>query len=449
MGGFTELLPFIKLGVISKYPFLKPLVMSRPFIEEPNLPVPITVDRRARIYYNSGLLSEDNFDIAVHLLARGLVQFILKHHIRGQDIPNEIPIAYWRLASALAADSFLIKCNATLQQVPTVLVPYMFGITDSDQSAEDYMHELWENNPPPPSSGGGGGSGDSDTSNNSNANSSQGSNSQDSDTSNNSSANSSQGSNSQDSDTDSINSSISAKLPISGSSADGQLRNWELPDEDDSVSKLFLEKLAEDGIKSLQKQIGRSSGDLDRSLDFYRVAPRSILAQLVQALAACTRIKYGFQYRNYNREAYYSPPGIFLPKYYDPKSTEVHLVIDSSGSMTDEQFRLALQEIYSLSRQLSGEKLIVYSGDTILKTAQEVCGRRKINIIGGGGTDMGKIIQQLASTRRGQQKIVIIITDGETWWCDKPRFPVIIALTQRNPSITPPDWAKIVYLTHK
>jgi hypothetical protein len=41
---------------------------------------------------------------------------------------------------------------------------------------------------------------------------------------------------------------------------------------------------------------------------------------------------------------------------------------------------------------------------------------------------------------------IVVLTDGETRWCPKPRARVIIALTKACPGYPTPEWAKVVHL---
>lgn len=394
-----DLLSLVKIGVCMKFRFLKKFIFSRPFIESKQLPTPISVDRRGRIYYNPDLINDDNIDIAIHLIARGLMQVVLCHADRREHV-NYIPNAYWNLASCMATDGILYKSNYSIADSPIYVNHNLFDC-DRLLSAEEYAKLLYEKFPPQKDDGKSGSESVKETGM-----------SQEQITSSN-----------------------------AGSSSDGVRREWEVPEETDTLTKLLLHEICKEAFNEMKKYPGTVGGEYDRSLEYYREKERSLLAKVIELVSLVLGKKSGYSYLDYSRESFLSPPDFFIPKSYSPRLSDIHLIIDSSGSMEDKDFKNAISEIYTLLRQLKPERFFVYSGDTKLNSVQQIYRKEKIRLVGGGGTDMGSIIEEI--DKKPGQKVIIVITDGYTPWGEKPKSTVIVGLTTEN---AVPAWAKCVKL---
>ena len=113
---------------------------------------------------------------------------------------------------------------------------------------------------------------------------------------------------------------------------------------------------------------------------------------------------------------------------------EIAVVIDTSGSMGDEDLARALAEIRAiLTRVVPGDGIRVYSVDADVAAESQVFNARQINLVGGGGTDMRVGIEAAAATRSGA---IIVVTDGFTRWPETrpPGVPLTIAALTN-------DWA--------
>ena len=124
---------------------------------------------------------------------------------------------------------------------------------------------------------------------------------------------------------------------------------------------------------------------------------------------------------------------------------EVAVVCDTSGSMTDELLAMVLAEVEGLLRSLGASRqLRVLACDVAAGAAQRVSSARQVELVGGGGTDMGAGIAA-AALLRPRPAITVVLTDGFTPWPGRPPkgMRVLVALLG-DASRGAPAWARTV-----
>jgi predicted metal-dependent peptidase len=100
-------------------------------------------------------------------------------------------------------------------------------------------------------------------------------------------------------------------------------------------------------------------------------------------------------------------------------------VVDTSGSISDSDLKSYLAEVAGIVRAVSiGGGVQVIACDSkaaapqLLKSANQV---EKLELVGGGGTDMREGIHAALGTRPSPD-VIVVVTDGATPWPDnKPR----------------------------
>ena len=122
---------------------------------------------------------------------------------------------------------------------------------------------------------------------------------------------------------------------------------------------------------------------------------------------------------------------------------DVAVVVDTSGSMYEQELTRALAEIRGiLTRVVPGEGLRVYSVDADVAAEDRVFSTRQVNLAGGGGTDMRVGINAAIESRPA---VIVVITDGYTRWPETrpPGAPLTIAaLTDSYSLDRVPEWIK-------
>ncbi len=134
---------------------------------------------------------------------------------------------------------------------------------------------------------------------------------------------------------------------------------------------------------------------------------------------------------------------VIRPGTHQP-ATDIAVVIDTSGSMQEPDLRQALAETEAVLKQTGGQQPItVHSHDTEARTTQRILNTSRIELDGGGGTDMAAAINT-AATARPRPAIIIVITDGHTPW--PPTRPtgnhstIIAVLTRPHTAENVPCW---------
>jgi predicted metal-dependent peptidase len=238
-----------------------------------------------------------------------------------------------------------------------------------------------------------------------------------------------------------------ADQPDCGTGADGHPRDWNcgLPGLSESNRKL----LARDVARRIREHVAMR-GDtpsgwqrwadevLDPVVDW-----RRMLRAAVRRGVADVAGRVDFTYRRPSRRAA-ALPDVVLPSLRQPLPT-VAVVIDTSGSMSDDMLSQVLGEVAGLlsSVGVGRNRLHVVCCDAQAYQSQRVLKAREVRLLGGGGTDMGA---GLAATNelRPRPDLVIVLTDGHTPWPPGPpgRAKVIVGLMDTTGSV--PDWATSV-----
>lgn len=186
---------------------------------------------------------------------------------------------------------------------------------------------------------------------------------------------------------------------------------------------------------------------------------RRVLAGEVRRGVAHAVGQVDYSYRRPSRRAE-AAGNVILPVLERPVP-EVAIVCDTSGSMASEQLGQALVEVESLLQQvgLRGTQLHVLSCDAQVQSVRRVSRASQVELLGGGGTDMGVGITQ-ALALRPRPSVIVVLTDGWTPWPEEPVPGAnvvvgIIGLGGRShpgrrgptpPGLSPPAWMRTVFI---
>jgi predicted metal-dependent peptidase len=169
---------------------------------------------------------------------------------------------------------------------------------------------------------------------------------------------------------------------------------------------------------------------------------RRVLAAEIRRAVADVRGQVDYSYRRPSRRAG-STPGVVLPALRRPQ-VEVTVVCDTSASMGQERLDQVLAEVEGLLRSVGIGGLTVLSVDVEVHRARRVQHAGQVELVGGGGTDMGAGIEA-ARRRRPRPDVIVVLTDGETPWPSRcpPGVRVVVGLLgERAPQ--GPSWARSV-----
>jgi len=177
---------------------------------------------------------------------------------------------------------------------------------------------------------------------------------------------------------------------------------------------------------------------LDPKINWRRV----LAAELRRAVAEVSGA-VDYSYRRPSRRAAVAG-NVVLPALRRPVP-DVAVVCDTSGSMTEDLLAAALAEVEGLMRALGMARQVrVLACDTAVGAAQRVNSARQVQLVGGGGTNMGTGIAA-AVALRPRPAITVVLTDGYTPWpaaAPKGTRVVIGLLGPGAPDA--PAWARAV-----
>jgi len=239
-----------------------------------------------------------------------------------------------------------------------------------------------------------------------------------------------------------------------GSGADGHPRSGDGPGGRDGPGGPGLPGWQADLLRRLVAsdilQHGREAGTVPAGLLRWAreaITPavdwRTLLAAELRRAVADRAGAADYSYRRPSRRATVTGD-VVLPALRRPVP-ELAVVCDTSASMTDELLAMALAEVEGLLRSLGlARQLRVLACDAAAAPAQRVSSARQVELIGGGGTDMGAGIAAAAALRP-RPAITVVLTDGFTPWPDQPPkgMRVVVALLGDAPRDAP-AWARTV-----
>jgi predicted metal-dependent peptidase len=169
---------------------------------------------------------------------------------------------------------------------------------------------------------------------------------------------------------------------------------------------------------------------------------RALTAELRKAIAD-TMGAVDYSYRRPSRRASVAGP-VVLPALRRPQP-QVAVVCDTSGSMTDDLLAAALAEVDGLLRALGlARQLRVLACDTAAAAARRITSARQVELVGGGGTDMGAGIAAAAELRP-RPSVTVVLTDGYTPWPDAgPKGMRVVVGLLGDDAPAAPDWARSI-----
>ncbi|MGI9119766.1 MAG: vWA domain-containing protein [Acidimicrobiales bacterium] len=178
---------------------------------------------------------------------------------------------------------------------------------------------------------------------------------------------------------------------------------------------------------------------------------RRVLAAEIRKGIAAVAGRADYSYRRPSRRAGASP-GVVLPALERPVP-EVAVLCDTSGSMGAGDLARVLGEVEGLLRGVgvARSRLRVLAGDASVRTNRRVTSASQVELVGGGGTDMGAGIEAAAKLRP-RPSVLVVLTDGMTPWpAEAPKgMQVVIALVGAEGPLRggqvwkTPEWARVV-----
>ncbi|MFI2486979.1 VWA-like domain-containing protein [Promicromonospora kroppenstedtii] len=242
-----------------------------------------------------------------------------------------------------------------------------------------------------------------------------------------------------------------------GSGADGQDRAWDLGERG-------ARGLTESEREAVRFRVARgivgAPGDATEGWRRWAndvVHPpqpwRDLLGAAIRSAVTSNGVGDSYTYARPARRST-SLPGVILPS-LRRRPPRVSVVIDTSGSVSDDELGSALLEVAAILKALGGRRdlVTVLSCDAAVHTVGRICDAEGIPLVGGGGTDLRTGIEA-ALGRSQKPDTLVVLTDGQTAWPSSgPSCRTVVGLFPR-PSRwqekrayqppAPPGWARVV-----
>jgi predicted metal-dependent peptidase len=172
----------------------------------------------------------------------------------------------------------------------------------------------------------------------------------------------------------------------------------------------------------------------------WRVYIRSVVQGMMTSLL-------GHSIPTYRRLArrQFKYPDFIIPAYQDP-IPHVAVIIDTSGSMSDDYVAQGVAEVDGILRTVGRGILVdVYFTDAAAADVQRVTCASELIPYGGGGTDMREgfnaIEKRAITDPSSRPAVIVIVTDGLTPWPEKPPAYAQVCVVLVGDSGESPGWA--------
>ena len=227
----------------------------------------------------------------------------------------------------------------------------------------------------------------------------------------------------------------------SGSSiTDGQPRGWEVGNDGaGSMSEADVESLVNSACHKAQGDLGADLSfalkDVMRSISNISEDPWSMILRLTRGKLNNFRARGGKRtYRRINRRGI--GHGVCRPVKRSGKP-QLAICLDTSASMGSDDYDKAYAVIKKLLDNLgASEDVCVVTGDVAAKTKRIINKHvsnselRNLELNGGGGTDVGVLIEDTLAQAKPAPDVIVAITDGYTPWPDVLNVPVLAVITR-------------------
>ncbi|MFD4134424.1 VWA-like domain-containing protein [Streptomyces goshikiensis] len=237
-----------------------------------------------------------------------------------------------------------------------------------------------------------------------------------------------------------------------GSGAHGTPMPWELgeaagPARIGAVEAEALRRQTAEAVRAHQRARGRVPAGwrrwaeqlLEPTVDWRRA-----LSGAVREATAWAAGAVDYTYRRPSRRTPALGGRVVLPSLRRPLP-RVAIVIDTSGSMGEDDLAAALAEVTGVLREVGvgAHRVAVLACDADVHAVTRVTSAEQVTLAGGGGTDMTVGIGA-ALALPDRPNIVVVLTDGYTPWpAETPSCRLIAALIGAA-APEPPSWVETV-----
>jgi len=239
-----------------------------------------------------------------------------------------------------------------------------------------------------------------------------------------------------------------------GSCSNGQKQDWELGTpgpKEQGVARMQGELIRLNTAKQIKHDLftpDHLKVWAKNKLSHTKVDWRKELASSMRIAVATTVGAVDYSYAIPSRRKGLPVAGELIFPAMVKKIPEVAIVVDTSGSMSPDALEQALSEISNVIQSFGRKHgVTLLSVDNAVNSVNKVFSADKVQLFGGGGTNMSLGIQT-AVELNPKPHIIIVLTDGYTDWPPAPPIKTIIGLITDTENTEPetPDWAKTIVI---
>jgi predicted metal-dependent peptidase len=164
---------------------------------------------------------------------------------------------------------------------------------------------------------------------------------------------------------------------------------------------------------------------------------KTILSRYIKALS-----KNDYTYRKPNRRFF---PEYYLPSLYSEKLINIAVAVDTSGSVTDEEFKRFVSEVHGILRMMKPESLTFIQFDTVIHSVTPI--RNVVDLMnttfhGRGGTCVEDLLNW---AEKNKPQLLLVFTDGHFRFQRSEDSANLVWLIHSNPKFVAPFGKTIHY----
>lgn len=209
----------------------------------------------------------------------------------------------------------------------------------------------------------------------------------------------------------------------------------------DELTQAVQDILVRAAIQS--KMSGDSPGTIPGDIQIYldnllnpKLPWHHILRKYLQSFA-----KNDYSFRKPNRRYF---PKYHLPSLYGENLVDLAVAVDTSGSVTDADFKVFITEVHSILRMMKPEKITLVQFDTEIKSVDPVRNVQElmnIKFSGRGGTHITPVIQW---ANKNKPQLLVVFSDGEFKFYDTSTKAQTLWVVHNNHKFTAP-FGKVIH----
>lgn len=208
----------------------------------------------------------------------------------------------------------------------------------------------------------------------------------------------------------------------------------------DSITQDIQDILIRAAMQS--KMHGDAPGSIPGDIEIYlnkllnpKLPWQRILQKYIQNLS-----KHDYSWRKPNRRFF---PNHYLPSMFSEKLMDIAIAIDSSGSVSDDEFRVFVSETHGILKMMKPDKITLIQFDKVIKSVDNIGSIRdlmNVTFIGRGGTRIEPVMEW---AKENQPKLLLVFTDGDFKFYNTGYKTNTVFLIHNNPRFESP-YGKVI-----